>query len=196
MYLEFDDMKEINWTAKQLNKKEKEIVKRRDALNENFAWTEKNISHLKKLFTAVTELQKIMYEEVAQMKKDFDELAKSGIEIYKNYDIDAYIHLKRGVKFPFADDNLLSLMEYLSEADFNMTGVHAHSNWEMRSMEEQLSLDMNWNVEVFDHFRQKNINVYIPYFFHIVWQDGNIYSLEDLLYLEPKDFVVCKEVNF
>ena len=88
-------------------------------------------------------------------------------------------------------------MEYFSEFDFNMTGVQANSNWEMKSREKQLHLDLNWNIEIFDYFRKNDDkSPYIPYFFHTDWQDGDIYSLEDLLYIEPEDFVICKEVNF
>ncbi len=194
---EFEEIKEKNWTVWQLDKRAKEVVKRRNALNQNFEWSERNVAHLKKLFAAVNELQNTMYDEVVQMKKDFDELANAGVEIYKNYDIEAHIHLKRGLKLPFADDYLLSFMEYFSEFDFNMTGVQANSNWEMKSREKQLHLDLNWNIEIFDYFRKNDDkSPYIPYFFHTVWQDGDIYSLEDLLYIEPEDFVICKEVNF
>lgn len=199
MYLEyeFEDIKEKNWTVKQLDKRAKEVTKRRDALNQNFEWSEKNVVHLKKLFAAVNALQNTMYDEVVQMKKDFDELANAGVEIYRNYDIEAHIHLKRGLKLPFADDYLLSFMEYFSEFDFNMTGVHASSDYEMRSKEDQLNMELNWNIEIFDYFRKKDDkDPYIPYIFHIVWQDSDIYSLEDLLYMEPEDFVICKEVNF
>lgn len=198
MYLEyeFEEIKEKNWTVRQLDKRAKEVAKRRNALNQNFEWSERNVAHLKKLFAAVNELQNNMYEEVVQMKKDFDELANAGVEIYKNYDIEAHIHLKRGLKLPFADDYLLSFMEYFSEFDFNMIGVRASSDYEMRSKEDQLNMELNWNIEIFDYFRKKDDkDPYIPYIFHIVWQDSDIYSLEDLLYMEPEDFVICKEVN-
>ena len=199
MYLEyeFEDIKEKNWTVIQLDKRSKEVVKRRDSLNQNFEWSEKNAAHLRKLFAAVNALQNTMYDEVVQMKKDFDELANAGVEIYKNYDIEAHIHLKRGLKLPFADDYLLSFMEYFSKFDFNMSSVYANSDSEMRSREEQLSLNLNWNIEIFDYFRKRDDkDPYIPYVFHTVWQDGSVYSLEDLLYMESEDFVICKEVNF
>lgn len=198
MYLEyeFEDIKEKNWTVRQLDKRAKEVAKRRDALNQNFEWSEKNVAHLKKLFAAVNALQNTMYDEVVQMKSDFDELANAGVEIYKNYDIEAHIHLKRGLKLPFADDYLLSFMEYFSEHDFDFTGVQASSGCEMDSREDQLHRELNWNIEIFDYFRKKDDkDPYIPYVFHTVWQDGNIYSLEDLLYIEPDDFVICKKVN-
>lgn len=199
MYLEFEfeDIKEKNWTIMQLDKRAKEVAKRQWALNQNFEWSEKNVAHLKKLFAAVNELQIKMYDEVVQMKKDFDKLAEAGVEMYKNYSIEAHIHLKRGIKLPFADDYLLSFMEYFSEFDFNMVSVYANSETEMRVKEEELHLDLNWNIEIFDYFRKKNDkDPYIPYVFHTVWQDGSVYALEDLLYMEPEDFVISKEVCF
>lgn len=104
---EFEDIKEKNWTVRQLDKRAKEVAKRRDALNQNFEWSEKNVAHLKKLFAAVNALQNTMYDEVVQMKSDFDELAKAGVGMYQNYNIEAHIHLKRGLKLPFADDYLM-----------------------------------------------------------------------------------------
>ena len=194
---EFEDIKEKNWTVRQLDKRAKEVAKRRDALNQNFEWSEKNVAHLKKLFAAVNALQNTMYDEVVQMKSDFDELAKAGVGMYQNYNIEAHIHLKRGLKLPFADDYLLSFMEYFSEFDFNMSSVYANSDCEMRSREEQLSLNLNWNIEIFAYSRKRDdTDPYIPYVFHTVWQDGSVYSLEDLLYMESVDFVICKEVNF
>jgi len=199
MYLdwEFEDVKEKNHTIWKMSERAREITKRREMLNTNFEWSEKNVAHLVKLFNHVSELQIKMYNEVAQMKKDFDEQIAAGVEMYKDYDIDAHIHLRRGIKFPFADEYILSFMEYCSEFDFNLSNVRASYDREMRRKEDELNLDLNWNIEIFDYFRKKNDKEpYIPYVFHTVWQDGSVFSLEDLLYLEPEDFVISKEVNF
>jgi len=195
---DFEEVKEKNRTIWKMSERAKEITKRRNMLNANFEWWwDKNIAHLVRLFNHVSELQLKMYDEVAQMKKDFDELAAAGVEMYKNYDIEAHIHLRRGIKFPYADDYLLSFMEYCSEFDFKLSNVRASSDCEMSSKEEELHLRLNWNIEIFDYFRKKNDkDPYIPYLFHTVWQDGSVYSLEDLLYIQPDDFVISKEVNF
>lgn len=178
-------------------KRQDEIERRKDILNKNFEWSEKNVAHMKKLFKHVTGLRQKMLNNIVTMKKDFLQVVACGIDLEKNFAIRAYVSLRRGIKFPYADDCLLSMMEYVADFDFELSGIAVMAHREERPEEDILMTRLNWNIEIFDYFRKRDDkDPYIPYTFHTVWQDGYVYSLEDLLYIEPEDFIIHKEVSF
>ena len=74
-----------------------------------------------------------------------------------------------------------------------MPSVYA-SGEGMGSREDQLYLNTNWDIELFD--RPEFEHIKIPYYIHVLFVDTYTYTLNDMLYMDPEDFKIELDISF
>ena len=164
------------------------------ALNESFEWNKDNIQKILEVNKWLWKYTDELKNELTELKSAFDILSKTDPK-FKYYSIEGQIEYHGSEANDIAT---LELQKELSRrAAFHFWTLSLdENNSEIRDgIHEDEKL--NWNFEVYrPHLTEEQQNIKFHYFMHTVFVDDWIYSLEDLIRMQEKDFKVCLEINW
>lgn len=164
------------------------------ALNENFEWNKDNIQKILEVNKWLWKYTDELKNELTELKSAFDILSKTDPK-FKYYSIEGQIEYHGSEANDIAT---LELQKELSRrAAFHFWTLSLdENNSEIRDgIHEDEKL--NWNFEVFrPNLTEEQQKIKFHYFMHTVFVDDWIYSLEDLIRMQEKDFKVCLEINW
>ena len=164
------------------------------ALNESFEWNKDNIQKILEVNKWLWKYTDELKNELTELKSAFDILSKTDPK-FKYYSIEGQIEYHGSEANDIAT---LELQKELSRrAAFHFWTLSLdENNSEIRDgIHEDEKL--NWNFEVFrPNLTEEQQKIKFHYFMHTVFVDDWIYSLEDLIRMQEKDFKVCLEINW
>ena len=160
---------------------------------EKFEWTDENLRRILALNDAIIEKENNLYRLLSNVKADIENLLASGKDYYKYYDIDAYLSYEaEDYATPTGDEDTMSDVYFVTNFEFCM-GLYTSADKPLLSVEEEFDRDINFNYDgVFKDIPDKNH--FITRSLHRLMEEET-YTLEDLLWLNPDNFVECIEIR-
>ncbi len=158
-----------------------------------FEWNEETVRRILALNDAIIEKENNLYRLLSNVKADIENLLASGKTYYKYYDIDAYLSYEaEDYATPTGDEDMMFDVYLATNYEF-CTGLHTSADKSLRPVEEEFdrSTNYNWDVMLRD-FTDKNH--FITRSLHRLMQEET-YTLEDLLWLNPDNFLECIEIR-
>lgn len=184
--------KRENVTVKSNCENNKELVFRRWQ-NDKFEWTAENTKKIISVIQAFDKKVNEMYDAVEHTKSNIENNSIFKEKRNNGYHIEAKLTYELNDEaIPTADAEMMGLL-YDATNWKTMPLVNA-SNGQIESREQQLYLNQNWDIELFDRPELKNIK--IPYYVHALFVDSYTYTLNDMLYMDPDDFCIGLEIVF
>lgn len=170
----------------------KEIVSLR-WVKRHFEWTPENIQKISSKIQAIDRRLNQMYDAVEKAMKFLQSDSIPNNRIKNEFSITASMSYENWKKpLPSADKKMLYRL--YSETKWSiMPSVYA-SGEGMGSREDQLYLNTNWDIELFD--RPEFEHIKIPYYIHVLFVDTYTYTLNDMLYMDPEDFKIELDISF
>lgn len=163
-------------------------------LNKNFEWSKDNIQKILEVNSWLWKCTNELKKELTELNNVFKLLSETDPK-YKYYSIEGQIEYHGSEANDIAT---LELQKELSRrAAFHFWTLSLdENNSEIRDgIHEDEKL--NWNFEVFrPQLTEEQQKIKFHYFMHTVFVDDWIYSLEDLIRMQEKDFKVCLEINW
>ena len=163
-------------------------------LNKNFEWSKDNIQKILEVNSWLWKCTNELKKELTELNNVFKLLSETDPK-YKYYSIEGQIEYHGSEANDIAT---LELQKELSRrAAFHFWTLSLdENNSEIRDgIHEDEKL--NWNFEVFrPNLTEEQQKIKFHYFMHTVFVDDWIYSLEDLIRMQEKDFKVCLEINW
>lgn len=163
-------------------------------LNKNFEWSKDNIQKILEVNSWLWKCTNELKKELTELNNVFKLLSETDPK-YKYYSIEGQIEYHGSEANDIAT---LELQKELSRrAAFHFWTLSLdENNSEIRDgIHEDEKL--NWNFEVFrPNLTEEQQKIKFHYFMHTVFVDDWIYSLEDLIRMQEKDFKVCLEFNW
>ena len=163
-------------------------------LNKNFEWSKDNIQKILEVNSWLWKCTNELKKELTELNNVFKLLSETDPK-YKYYSIEGQIEYHGSEANDIAT---LELQKELSRrAAFHFWTLSLdENNSEIRDgIHEDEKL--NWNFEVYrPHLTEEQQKIKFHYFMHTVFVDDWIYSLEDLIRMQEKDFKVCLEINW
>ena len=163
-------------------------------LNKNFEWSKDNIQKILEVNSWLWKCTNELKKELTELNNVFKLLSETDPK-YKYYSIEAQIEYHGSEANDIAT---LELQKELSRrAAFHFWTLSLdENNSEIRDgIHEDEKL--NWNFEVFrPNLTEEQQKIKFHYFMHTIFVDDWIYSLEDLIRMQEKDFKVCLEINW
>ena len=134
-----------------------------------------------------------MYDAVEKAMKFLQSDAIPNNRIKNEFSIKASMTYENWEKpLPSADEEMLARLYDATNWSI-MPTVHANEDG-MLSREDQLYLNTNWDIELFD--RPEFEHIKIPYYIHVLFVDTYTYTLNDMLYMDPEDFIIDLKIDF
>ena len=160
---------------------------------DKFKWTEENVQKLFALNDAIIEKENKLFKLFSDVKNDMENLLATGHSYYENYDIDAYLSYEADKYVSLnSDDNTMHEVYEATEFCY-CNALYTSAGRPLKTMEEELNRDTNYNYTwAFRSIPYREH--YISRFLYDLVQQGT-YTIEDLLYLNPKYFVECIEIR-
>lgn len=157
-----------------------------------FEWTEENTRRILALNDAIMQKENKLYELFANVKRDIEKLIAEGHMYYENYDIEATLSYEaEDYSTPVDDDS--TMMDVYCCTNFDIcTCLRTSKDQPLEPRDQMLDRDMNWNHDIFRNLPDRSH--YICRFLHILAEERT-YTMEDLLYLNPDNFVECIEIR-
>lgn len=163
-------------------------------LNKNFEWSKDNIQKILEVNSWLWKCTNELKKELTELNNVFKLLSETDPK-YKYYSIEGQIEYHGSEANDIAT---LELQKELSRrAAFHFWTLSLdENNSEIRDgIHEDEKL--NWNFEVFrPNLTEEQQKIKFHYFMHTIFVDDWIYSLEDLIRMQEKDFKVCLEINW
>ena len=163
-------------------------------LNKNFEWSKDNIQK-------ILEVNSWLWKCTNELKKELTELNNAFRLLSETDPRFKYYSIEGQIEYHGSEANEIATMELQRElsrrAAFHFWSLSLDENTsEIRdSIHEDEKL--NWNFEVYrPHLTEEQHKIKFHYFMHTVFVDDWIYSLEDLIRMQEKDFKVCLEINW
>ena len=171
---------------------DKEIVSLR-WVKRHFEWTPENIQKISSQIQAIDKRVNQMYDAVEKAMKFLQSDAIPNNRIKNEFSIKASMTYENCEKpLPSADEEMLSRLYDATNWSL-MPTVHANEDG-MLSREDQLYLNTNWDIELFD--RPEFEHIKIPYYVHVLFVDSYTYTLNDMLHMNPEDFIIDLKIDF
>lgn len=157
-----------------------------------FEWTDENVRRIVALNNALIEKENKLYELFVKVKNDIENLIAKGHSYYENYDIEATLSYEAGdYSTPIADDK--TMCDVYCCTNFSACCcLRTSKDRPLDSRDYVLARDLNWNHDMFRNFPDRQ--QYICRFLHVLAEEET-YTMEDLLYLNPDNFVECIEIR-
>lgn len=157
-----------------------------------FEWTDENVRRIIALNNALMEKENNLYDLFVKVKNDIEKLIADGHSYYENYDIEATLSYEAGdYSTPIADDKTMCDV-YCCTNFSTCCCLRTSKDRPLETRDKALFRDMNWNHDMFREFPDRQ--QYICRFLHVLAEEGT-YTMEDLLYLNPDNFVECIEIR-
>ena len=157
-----------------------------------FEWTDENVRRIIALNNALMEKENKLYELFVKVKNDIEKLIADGHSYYENYDIEATLSYEADdYSTPIADDKTMCDVYYCTNFSVCCC-LRTSKDRPLETRDQALFRDMNWNHDMFRNFPDRQ--QYICRFLHVLAEEGT-YTMEDLLYLNPENFVECIEIR-
>lgn len=163
-------------------------------LNKNFEWSKDNIQK-------ILEVNSWLWKCTNELKKELTELNNAFRLLSETDPRFKYYSIEGQIEYHGSEANDIATIELQKElsrrAAFHFWSLSLDENTsEIRdSIHEDEKL--NWNFEVFrPNLTEEQQKIKFHYFMHTVFVDDWIYSLEDLIRMQEKDFKVCLEINW
>ena len=133
-----------------------------------------------------------LYELFVKVKTDIEKLIADGHSYYENYDIEATLSYEADdYSTPITDDK--TMCDVYCCTNFSACCcLRTSKDRPLDSRDHALARDLNWNHDMFRNFPDRQ--QYICRFLHVLAEEGT-YTMEDLLYLNPDNFVECIEIR-
>ena len=160
---------------------------------EKFEWTDENVRRILALNDAIIQKENNLYRLLSNVKADIENLLASGKDYYKYYDIDAYLSYEaEDYATPTGDEDTMSDVYFVTNFEFCM-GLYTSADKPLLSVEEEFDRSTNFNYDgMFRDIPDKNH--FITRSLHRLMEEET-YTLEDLLWLNPDNFVECIEIR-
>lgn len=161
-------------------------------MENKFEWTDENVRRIVALNNALMEKENNLYDLFVKVKNDIEKLIADGHSYYENYDIEATLSYEAGdYSTPIADDK--TMCDVYCCTNFSACcWLRTSKDLPLDSRDHVLARDLNWNHDMFRNF--PNRQQYICRFLHVLAEEET-YTMEDLLYLNPDNFVECIEIR-
>ena len=164
------------------------------ALNENFEWKKDNIQKILEVNKWVWKCTDELKKELTELKSAFDILSKTDPK-FKYYSIEGQIEYHGSEANDIATIELQKELSRRAAFHFWTLSLDENDSEIRDGIHEDEKL--NWNFEVFrPQLTEEQQKIKFHYFMHTVFVDDWIYSLEDLIRMQEKDFKVCLEINW
>ena len=160
---------------------------------DKFEWSDENVRRILALNDAIIQKENNLYRLLSNVKADIENLLASGKDYYKYYDIDAYLSYEaEGYATPTGDEDTMSDVYFVTNFEFCM-GLYTSADKPLLSVEEEFERSTNFNYDgMFKDIPDKNH--FITRSLHRLMEEET-YTLEDLLWLNPENFVECIEIR-
>ena len=160
---------------------------------EKFEWTDENLRRILALNDAIIQKENNLYRLLSNVKADIENLLASGKDYYKYYDIDAYLSYEaEDYATPTGDEDTMSDVYFVTNFEFCM-GLYTSADKPLLSVEEEFDRSTNFNYDgMFKDIPDKKH--FISRSLHRLMEEET-YTLEDLLWLNPDNFVECIEIR-
>ena len=160
---------------------------------EKFEWTDENVRRILALNDAIIQKENNLYRLLSNVKADIENLLASGKDYYKYYDIDAYLSYEaEDYATPTGDEDTMSDVYFVTNFEFCM-GLYTSADKPLLPVEEEFDRSTNFNYDgMFRDIPDKNH--FITRSLHRLMEEET-YTLEDLLWLNPENFVECIEIR-
>ena len=162
-------------------------------MKSHFEWTPEKIQKISSKIQAIDKRINQMYDAVEKAMKFLQSDSIPNNRIKNEFSITASMSYENWKKpLPSADKKMLYRL--YSETKWSiMPSVYA-SGEGMGSREDQLYRNTNWDIELFD--RPEFEHIKIPYYIHVLFVDTYTYTLNDMLYMDPEDFIIDLKIDF
>lgn len=163
-------------------------------LNNSFKWNKKNIEKILKV-------NKWLWKNTDELKKELTELNNAFRLLSESNPKFQCYSIEGQIEYHGSEANDIATLELQRElsrrAAFHFWNLNLdENNSEIRDCIHE-DEKLNWNFEVYrPHLTEEQQNIKFHYFMHTVFVDDWIYSLEDLIRMQEKDFKVCLEINW
>jgi len=162
-------------------------------MKSHFEWTPENIQKIASKIQAIDRRLNQMYDAVEKAMKFLQSDAIPNNRIKNEFSIKANMIYENWEKpLPSADEKMLARLYDATNWSI-MPTVHANEDG-MLSREDQLYLGTNWDIELFD--RPEFEHIKIPYYVHVLFVDTYTYTLNDMLHMNPEDFIIDLKIDF
>ncbi|MBR4825147.1 MAG: hypothetical protein IKZ86_10125 [Spirochaetaceae bacterium] len=160
---------------------------------DKFEWTDENVRRILALNDAIIQKENSLYRLLSNVKADIENLLASGKDYYKYYDIDAYLSYEADdYATPTGDEDTMSDVYFVTNFEFCM-GIHTSADKPLLPVEEEFDRSTNFNYDgMFKDIPDKKH--FITRSLHRLMEEET-YTLEDLLWLNPDNFVECIEIR-
>ena len=160
---------------------------------EKFEWTDENLRRILALNDAIIQKENNLYRLLSNVKADIENLLASGKDYYKYYDIDAYLSYEaEDYATPTGDEDTMSDVYFVTNFEFCM-GLYTSADKPLLSVEEEFDRSTNFNYDgMFKDIPDKKH--FISRSLHRLMEEET-YTLEDLLWLNPDNFVEGIEIR-
>ena len=160
---------------------------------DKFEWTDENVRRILALNDAIIQKENNLYRLLSNVKADIENLLSSGKDYYKYYDIDAYLSYEaEDYATPTGDEDTMSDVYFVTNFEFCM-GLYTSADKALLPVEEEFDRSTNFNYDgMFKDIPDKNH--FISRSLHRLMEEET-YTLEDLLWLNPDNFVECIEIR-
>lgn len=159
----------------------------------NFTWTNENVQKIFCLNDAIIQKENELYELLANVKNDIETLLSSGKTYYRYYDIDAYLSYEADdYSTPTGDDKTMCDV-YCCTTFENCMGFRTSADEPLKTVDEYFMRDTNFNYDYPFRDLPNREHKISRSLYWLIQQDT--YTIENLLYLNPKYFVPCIEIR-
>ena len=163
-------------------------------LNKNFEWSKDNIQKILEVNSWLWKCTNELKKELTELNNVFKLLSETDPK-YKYYSIEGQIEYHGSEANDIATIELQKELSRRAAFHFWTLSLDENDSEIRDGIHEDEKL--NWNFEVFrPQLSEEQQKIKFHYFMHTVFVDDWIYSLEDLIRMQEKDFKVCLEINW
>ena len=160
--------------------------------NNHFEWTAENTQKIISVIQGIDKKVNQMYDAVEKAMKFLQSDAIPNNRIKNDFSIKASMSYENYENpIPTADEEML--WRLYNATNWNiLPSIYANED-RMESREDQLYLGLNWDIELFDRPELEHIK--ITYYVHVLFVDSYTYTLNDMIHMNPDDFMFSLEIN-
>lgn len=163
-------------------------------LNKNFEWSKDNIQKILEVNSWLWKCTNELKKELTELNNVFKLLSETDPK-FKYYSIEGQIEYHGSEANDIATLELQKELSRRAAFHFWTLSLDENSSELRDGIHEDEKL--NWNFEVFrPNLTEEQQKIKFHYFMHTVFVDDWIYSLEDLIRMQEKDFKVCLEISW
>ena len=166
----------------------------------DFDWTYENKMKVYAVNDRITKLFDYMYDESFRVQKVFNELKAEGKTEFKTFEMTGFIKYLNREPTPLMNKKTARILNDAVNTHYVLHTSDRISNVSKWDEDKRLGNNLlgshgdhlNWNIEGFD--RSFVGEHPICYYMHSLFVDGDIYSINDIPYMNPEDFVPQFEI--